>query len=122
MESMIRDINLAPQGRLKLDWVQAHMPLLNLIRKQFESEKPFKGKKVVICLHLEAKTGYLGKVIQAGGAEVCMVASNPLSTQDDVVAALVQDGIKVFAWYNATDDEYMYHLNRALDFHPALLS
>lgn len=74
MESMIKDINLAPKGQLKLDWVQAHMPLLNQIRRDFEKDQPFKGKKVVICLHLEAKTGYLGQVIQAGGAEVCMVA------------------------------------------------
>ena len=81
MESMIRDINLAPKGQLKLDWVQAHMPLLNLIRKDFERDLPFKGKRIAICLHLEAKTGYLGKVIQAGGADVCMVASNPLSTR-----------------------------------------
>ena len=121
MESMIRDINLAPKGQLKLDWVQAHMPLLNLIRKDFERDLPFKGKRIAICLHLEAKTGYLGKVIQAGGADVCMVASNPLSTQDDVVAALVKSGIHVFAWYNASDEEYRAHLNQALDFHPALV-
>jgi len=118
---MIRDINLAPKGQLKLDWVQAHMPLLNLIRKDFERDLPFKGKRIAICLHLEAKTGYLGKVIQAGGADVCMVASNPLSTQDDVVAALVKSGIHVFAWYNASDEEYRAHLNQALDFHPDLI-
>jgi adenosylhomocysteinase len=121
MESMIRDINLAPKGQLKLDWVQAHMPLLNLIRKDFERDLPFKGKRIAICLHLEAKTGYLGKVIQAGGADVCMVASNPLSTQDDVVAALVKSGIHVFAWYNASDEEYRAHLNQALVFHPDLI-
>lgn len=121
MESMIRDINLAPEGQLKLDWVQAHMPLLNMVRAEFEKEQPFKGKKVAICLHLEAKTGYLGKVVQAGGAEVCMVASNPLSTQDDVVAALVKSGIRVYAWHNASDEEYHMHLNKALDFHPELI-
>lgn len=121
MESMIKDINLAPGGQLKLDWVQAHMPLLNLIRTQFEKEQPFKGKRVVICLHLEAKTGYLGKVVQAGGAEVCMVASNPLSTQDDVVAALVKSGIRAYAWHNASDEEYRMHLKKALDFHPDLI-
>ncbi|ATW24358.1 adenosylhomocysteinase [Candidatus Formimonas warabiya] len=121
MESMIRDVNLAPGGQLKLDWVQAHMPLLNLIRSGFEREKPFQGKKVTICLHLEAKTGYLATVMQAGGAEVCMVASNPLSTQDDVVAALVKNGIHACAWYNASDEEYHMHLNQALDFHPDLI-
>ncbi|MCR6546336.1 adenosylhomocysteinase [Dehalobacterium formicoaceticum] len=121
MESMIRDIHLAPQGQLKLDWVAAHMPLLNQIKNNYEKELPFRGKKVVICLHLEAKTGYLGQVIKAGGADVCMVASNPLSTQDDVVAALVDSGIQVHAWYNATDEEYKMHLHRGLDFHPDLV-
>ncbi|MEL7563527.1 MAG: adenosylhomocysteinase [Dehalobacterium sp.] len=121
MESLIRDINLAPEGQLKLDWVQAHMPLLNRIRSQFEQDQPFKGKKVTICLHLEAKTGYLGKVVKAGGAEVCMVASNPLSTQDDVVAALVKSGVRVYAWHNASNEEYRMHLKQALDFHPDLI-
>ncbi len=121
MESTIKDINLAPQGQLKLDWVAAHMPLLNQIKENYEKEHPFSGKKVVICLHLEAKTGYLGKVIQAGGAEVCMVASNPLSTQDDVVAALVASGIRVHAWHNATDEEYKIHLDQGLNFHPDLV-
>lgn len=121
MESMISDIHLAPQGQLKLDWVAAHMPLLNQIKNNYEKELPFRGKKVVICLHLEAKTGYLGQVIKAGGADVCMVASNPLSTQDDVVAALVDSGIQVHAWYNATDEEYKMHLHRGLDFHPDLV-
>ncbi len=118
MESTIRDINLAPQGQLKIDWVANHMPVLNSIRREFERELPFAGRRVVICLHLEAKTAYLAKVVQAGGAEVAVVASNPLSTQDDVVAALVKGGIRAHAWYGATDEEYRRHLNLALDFGP----
>lgn len=118
MESTIRDIMLAPQGQRKIDWVQAHMPVLNTLRKEFERELPFKGKKVTICLHLEAKTAYLAKVIQAGGAEVTVVASNPLSTQDDVVAALVAGGVHAHAWYGATDEEYHQHIHKALDFEP----
>lgn len=118
MESTIRDIQLAPQGQRKIDWVQAHMPVLNTLRKDFERELPFKGKKVTICLHLEAKTAYLAKVIQAGGAEVTVVASNPLSTQDDVVAALVASGVNAHAWYGATDEEYHQHIHKALDFEP----
>lgn len=118
MESTIRDIKLAPQGQLKIDWVQAHMPVLNTLREEFEKELPFKGKKVTICLHLEAKTAYLAKVIQAGGAEVTVVASNPLSTQDDVVAALVASGVNAHAWYGATDEEYHHHIHKALDFEP----
>lgn len=115
---MIRDIKLAPQGKLKLDWVKAHMPLLNTIEEQFKKELPFKGVKVSICLHLEAKTGYLAQVIQAGGAEVAVCGSNPLSTQDDVVSALVNSGITAFAWYNVTDEEYHMHINKVLDFRP----
>ncbi|MFO2550038.1 adenosylhomocysteinase [Alicyclobacillus cycloheptanicus] len=115
---MIRDIGLAGAGNLKIDWVAAHMPLLNQVRAQFERERPFAGKRVAICLHLEAKTAYLALTIQAGGAQVAVAASNPLSTQDDVVAALVDRGVTAFAWHGATDEEYHTHLNRLLDFHP----
>ncbi|RNC27967.1 MAG: Adenosylhomocysteinase [Candidatus Dichloromethanomonas elyunquensis] len=118
MNSSIRDISLAPKGQKKIDWVAAHMPVLNSLRREFEKELPFSSKKVVICLHLEAKTAYLAKVIQAGGAEVTVVASNPLSTQDDVVAALVEGGVNAFAWHGATDEEYHRHLHQALDFQP----
>lgn len=104
--SNITDLKLAPEGHLKIDWVQAHMPVLNRVREQFEKEQPFKGLKVAISLHLEAKTAYLAKVIQAGGAEVTITGSNPLSTQDDVCAALVEDGITVFAKYNPDPKEY----------------
>ncbi|MCL6633783.1 MAG: adenosylhomocysteinase, partial [Alicyclobacillus herbarius] len=83
--SAIRDISLAPEGALKIDWVAAHMPVLNRLREQFQKERPFAGKRIAICLHLEAKTAYLALTIQAGGAEVAVAASNPLSTQDDVV-------------------------------------
>lgn len=118
MESTIRDISLAPQGQRKIDWVAEHMPVLNSLRRDFERDLPFAGKRVVICLHLEAKTAYLAKVVQAGGAEVAVVASNPLSTQDDVVAALVAGGIRAHAWYGATSEEYHEHLRLALDFEP----
>ena len=120
-ESMIRDIKLAPQGFKKLQWVKKHMPILNQLEDEFRTKQYFKGHRVAICLHLEAKTGYLAQVIKAGGAEVAVVASNPLSTQDDVVAALVEDGIKAYAWYDSTDEEYFMHLNAALDFRPDLI-
>lgn len=118
MQSTIRDLKLAPQGQSKIDWVAPRMQVLNRVRKEFEERLPFQGKKVVICLHLEAKTAYLAQVIKAGGAEVTVVASNPLSTQDDVVAALVQQGIGAHAWYNATEAEYKHHLQLALDTEP----
>lgn len=119
--SMIADINLAHEGHLKIDWVKEHMPVLNRIRERFEKEQPFKGLKVTISLHLEAKTAYLAKVIQAGGAEVTITGSNPLSTQDDVCAALVEDGIQVFARYNPPADEYKSHLIKALEVEPDLI-
>lgn len=119
--SIIRDITLAPQGHLKIDWASAHMPVLNKIRRQFEQDKPFQGLKVTICLHLEAKTAYLAKVIQAGGAEVTIAGSNPLSTQDDVCAALVEDGITVYAKHKPEPDEYKRMLILALETKPDLI-
>lgn len=118
MKFTIRDLALAPLGQRKIDWVTPRMQVLNMVRKEFEEQLPFAGKKVVICLHLEAKTAYLAHVIRAGGAEVTVVASNPLSTQDDVVAALVQQGIGAHAWYNATEEEFDRHLQLALDTEP----
>lgn len=121
MESSIRDFALAPQGEEKISWVQNHMPVLNKIKADFSQEKPFAGKKVVVCLHLEAKTGYLALTLQAGGADVTVVASNPLSTQDDVVAALVKHGIRAFAWHGATNEEYQQHHRQAMDLKPELI-
>lgn len=119
--SIIKDITLAPEGHLKMDWVKEHMPVLNSIRDQFEKEQPFKGLKVSISLHLEAKTAYLAKVIQAGGAEVTITGSNPLSTQDDVCAALVESGIQVFAKYNPDPKEYKELVIKALEVKPDLI-
>ncbi len=120
-KSIVADLSLAPEGHLKIDWVQAHMPVLNRIREQFEKEQPFKGLKVSICLHLEAKTAYLAKVVQAGGAEVTITGSNPLSTQDDVCAALVEDGITVFAKYNPEPAEFKQLMIKALETKPDLI-
>jgi adenosylhomocysteinase len=120
-KSIITDIALAPEGHLKIEWVNAHMPVLNRIKAQFEKEQPFKGLKVAISLHLEAKTAYLAKVVKAGGAEVTITGSNPLSTQDDVCAALVEDGITVFAKYNPSPAEYKELLIKALETEPDLI-
>jgi adenosylhomocysteinase len=119
--SIIKDLALAPEGHLKIEWVNAHMPVLNRIREQFEKEQPFKGLKVAISLHLEAKTAYLAKVVKAGGAEVAICGSNPLSTQDDVCAALVEDGITVFAKYNPDPQEYRELLIKTLETEPDLI-
>ncbi len=119
--SVIRDINLAPSGKTKIEWVKANMPLLRFLEDEFRVNRPFEGVKITVSVHLEAKTAYLCKVLATGGAKVSVTGSNPLSTQDDVAAALVRDGIDVFAWYGATDAEYENHLNMALDFGPDIV-
>lgn len=118
---LIRDISLAPEGRLKIDWVSNHMPVLNAIKEEFIKEQPFKGIKIAVSIHLEAKTAYLAEVLAAGGAEVAITGSNPLSTQDDVAAALAETGMQVYAWYNATAEEYKDHLLRVLDHRPDIV-
>lgn len=118
---LIRDLGLAPSGHVKIEWVKTRMPILRQLEEEFKERRPFTGKTVAMCLHLEAKTAYLAKVVQAGGAEVVAVASNPLSTQDDVVAALVSDGIQSFAWYGATESEYHMHLKKAVECRPDLV-
>lgn len=118
---MIKDINLAPAGHNKINWAKAHMPVMNLLEKEFTAKQPFKGLRVVICLHLEAKTAYMAQVIKSGGAEVCVCASNVLSTQDDVVAALVDSGITAFAVHGASEELYNEHLENAIKFKPNLL-
>ena len=92
MESMIRDIKLAPSGHDKINWVKNFMPVMAAVDKEFSVSKPFAGKKMVITLHLEAKTAYMAEIFHHAGAEVAITGSNPLSTQDDVAAALVEDG------------------------------
>lgn len=120
-ESSIRDINLAPSGQKKIDWVKQNMPVLNSLYEEFKRDRPFAGKRILLCLHLEAKTAYLALTVQAGGGEVAVVASNPLSTQDDVVAALVLNGVRAYAWHGATKQEYMQHIHQGLDFEPDLI-
>ncbi|MCL2077333.1 MAG: adenosylhomocysteinase [Oscillospiraceae bacterium] len=119
--SQISDITLWKSGKRKIDWVEGNMPLLRQIKKDFEAEQPFKGLKVALSVHLEAKTAYLCKVLAAGGAEMYITGSNPLSTQDDVAAALVQDDLNVFAWYNATDEEYKRHITEVVKVGPNII-
>lgn len=116
--SIIKDINLAPSGHNKLTWVSQNMPVLNKLKEDFLKNKPLAGKTIVCCLHLEAKTGYLLQTLKAAGANVIGCASNPLSTQDDVVAALVDSGIVVYAIHGETPEEYHDFLNKALDWMP----
>ena len=121
MQSLIRDISLAAEGRKKIDWVANFMPTLNTLGDRFEKEQTFKGQIIVVSVHLEAKTAYLSTVLQRGGADVIVTGSNPLSTQDDVAAGLVDMGLTVYAWYNCTDEEYTMFLNKALDHKPHII-
>ena len=119
--SRIRDINLAAEGIEKINWVKNHMPVLHGLEKTFREEQPFKGLTIAVCLHLEAKTAYMGLLLQEAGAHVVMVGSNPLSTQDAIAAGLVKQGLEVYAWHNATDREYRDHLERAIGATPRLI-
>ena len=121
MVSEIRNLELWPDGALKIEWVRHHMPLLNGLEAEFRADRPFAGLKVALSVHLEAKTAYLCKVLAAGGAEMYVTGSNPLSTQDDVAAALVHDGLNVFAWHGATPEEYEAHIRRVLEVGPNVI-
>ena len=116
--SVIKDLNLAGSGIGKMEWVKPHMPVLNSLREDFSKTKPLSGLTIACCLHLEAKTGWLLRTLKAAGAQVVACASNPLSTQDDVVAALVQDGIYVYALYGENSEDYLRFLRLALEAEP----
>lgn len=115
MDYEIRDINLAESGEHKIDWVRKNCPLLRSLEDDFSKERPFEGIRIALSIHLEAKTAYLCKVLAAGGAEMYITGSNPLSTQDDVAAALVAAGLSVYAWYQSTEEEYNRHITRVLE-------
>ena len=119
--SDIKDIKLAPSGHDKIDWVASYMPILNTIKEDFIKNQPFKGLKISMSIHLEAKTAYLAKVLKAGGAEVWVTGCNPLSTQDDVAAALVEDGFEVNAWRGVSEEQYKQHLINTLSLCPDLM-
>ena len=119
--SQIRDISLASQGEQRIAWVACHMPLLLKLEETFSKTKPFQGKKIAVSVHLEAKTARLCRLLHAAGATLAVTGSNPLSTRDDIAAALAAGGIEVFAWYNATAEEYHAQLQQTLAFGPDLI-
>lgn len=106
MKYKVKDLSLAEIGKKQIEWAEMHMPTLLEIRKRFEVEKPLKGINIAAVLHVTKETAALVRTLKIGGAEVALAASNPLSTQDDVAAALVNDGISVFAWKGETEEEY----------------
>ena len=117
----IRDMALAPSGEMKIAWVRRNMPVLRGIEADFAREKPFAGLKITLSVHLEAKTAYLCRVLAAGGAEMYVTGSNPLSTQDDVAAALAAGGMEVHAVYGASEEEYFSHIRNVLAHGPNII-
>src|SRR5436305_1537471 len=118
----IRDVGLSIDGKRRIEWAEREMPVLRLIRERFSQEKPLKGVRVVACAHVTTETANLVRALQAGGSESFLIASNPLSTQDDVAASLVADwNVPVFAIKGETTQRYNEHLRKALDFHPEVI-
>ena len=116
----VKDVGLADQGELLIEWAQAHMPVLTLIRERFEQEKPLEGVKVGACLHATKETAVLVRTLEAGGAEVLLCGSNPLSTTDEVAAALASSGTPVYAWRGQDTEGYYWCVNKVLDHGPKL--
>lgn len=119
--SQILDEALYASGEQKIQWVKSFMPLLRGLETEFATEQPFRGLRVALSVHLEAKTAYLCRVLQAGGAEMYVTGSNPLSTQDDIAAALVKSGIEVFAVHGASAEEYHAHLKAVISARPNII-
>jgi adenosylhomocysteinase len=122
VEFDVKDIGLAKTGKQRIEWAEREMPVLRLIRERFGDEKPLSGVKLVACAHITTETANLARALQAGGAEAILIASNPLSTQDDVAASLVADwGIPVYAIKGESTETYNRHVRTALDSHPDII-
>jgi adenosylhomocysteinase len=122
VEYDVKDLNLARDGKRRIEWAEREMPVLRLIRERFATERPLAGVRLVACAHVTTETANLARALQAGGAEAVIIASNPLSTQDDVAASLVADwGIPVYAIKGETTETYNRHVRTALDFHPEII-
>ena len=119
-ESQVKDKTLAPQGHLQIEWASAHMPVLNQVKRRFIKEQPLKGLTLGACLHVTKETAVLVDTLVAGGAKVALCGSNPLSTQDDVAAALAEKGVHVFAKRGQTTEEYYWCINKVLDYKPVI--
>ncbi|NHI92556.1 MAG: adenosylhomocysteinase [Candidatus Lokiarchaeota archaeon] len=118
VDHKIKDLNLAPEGDLLIEWAEKNMPVLMKIKERFEREKPLKGIRVAACLHVTKETAVLIKTLVAGGAEVALTASNPLSTNDAVAASLAKSGINTYAFREQNNEEYYLCLNKSLDIKP----
>ncbi len=120
MDYKIKDINLAEQGRKKIDWAESRMPVLMKLRKQFSETKPLKGMKIAGCLHVTKETAVLVETLLAAGAELSWSGCNPLSTKDDVAAALAAKNVPIFAWYGMSTEEFYWAIDKVLELNPTL--
>lgn len=120
MKFKVKDINLAKAGKMKIALAEKEMPVLEILKKDFEKRRPFEGVRIAACLHVTKETAVLIRVLAAGGAQVALCGSNPLSTQDDVAAALASEGISIFAWRGVTAEKYYWCLNQVLDKKPQI--
>ena len=121
MKYDIRDVGLAPYGHTKIEWVKNNMPILRGFEEEFLRTKPFDGVRISLSIHLEPKTAYLCKVLAAGGAQMSITGSNSLSTQDDVCAALVDEGLCVYAYHGASEEEYNRHIEMCMEHKPNII-
>ncbi len=121
MEYKVKDLGLAPKGKMQIEWAEKHMPVLMSIRKRFSKEKPLRNVRIGAVLHVTKETAVLVKTLKEGGAEVYLAASNPLSTQDDVAAALVEEGIHVYAWRGQSSEEYYWCIRRVAEAEPNIV-
>ncbi|NOX71720.1 MAG: adenosylhomocysteinase [Candidatus Micrarchaeota archaeon] len=119
--SKVKNPSLAPAGKLKIEWCEEHMPVLMSIRERYSKEKPLEGLTIGACLHITKETAVLLKTLKEGGAKVYAAGSNPLSTQDDVAAALAEEGIEIFAWRGVTNNEYYECIDEVIDGEPDIV-
>ncbi len=117
----VKDLSLAPYGMEKIEWAYRNMPVLRAIEKELIDEQPFKGFKISVSVHVEAKTACLARALARGGADVALTGCNPLSTQDDVAAALASTGMHVYTIHGDNEEQYINHLKMALDFGPDIV-
>ncbi|MCE4624819.1 MAG: adenosylhomocysteinase [Desulfurococcales archaeon] len=122
MESFkVRDLSLAGEGKKNLEWAEMHMPVVMLLRRRYADQKPLKGYRLGLVLHVTKETGVLVRTLRAWGAEVYLAPSNPLSTQDDIAAALATEGVHVYAWRGMTEEEYFWAIGRVVEAEPHLV-
>lgn len=120
MNYKVRDINLAEAGRMKIEWAESHMPVLMALREKYSKTKPLRGQRIAGCLHVTKETAVLVETLLAAGAELSWSGCNPLSTQDEIAAALAKNGISIYAWHGMNVEEFYWCIEKTLEFKPTL--